>query len=144
MNEDDEFNMRVPRSEKTDWKDDVRYALVSPRFAFNMFDFMDRVESAIAIIGCQYPGWNAYKEIHAEVDKLTEKYKQEFATWCKNNTTRGKWKTLTKENRLRLELHREIWTFLKNYCGKRGMLIEGPRSGVAVDFERESLNDITK
>ena len=53
----DKYYPRVPREEKTDWKSDVRRALVFPSFARSPWEFKHRVQSAISIISNTYPNW---------------------------------------------------------------------------------------
>ena len=141
--DEDEFYFRVPREEKTDWKNDVRFALISPRFAYNPWDFMDRVEIAIEIVACTYPNWNAYEEVNLGTGKIIKDYREKYALWCKKNPMVKRTRKQRMQLTLKMEMHRAIWTYLKNYCARHGMLIEGPRDSKSVDLEGESL-DVTE
>lgn len=135
----DDYNPRVPREEKTDWKNDVRKALVAPSFATNEWDFKRLVDSSVNILALTYPGWNAFKEVNAEIEKIKSKHNAALVKWCDSNLNAGKFVKRRAELHSDLLMHDEIWTYLKNYAAKYGMLIEGPRNSDAVDFEVENL-----
>lgn len=129
----DEF--RLPITEKTDWKEDIRRALVSPSFAYNDIDFMDRVVNCIHIVGCTYPHWDAYREVNTGVDEILKDYRQQFKDWTEKYTPCKRYTRVSAELNFQVKMHYQIWTFLKNYCAKRGLLVDGPRDSKAVQYE---------
>jgi len=132
---EDEYEMRVPREEKTDWKNDIRRALVSPSFAYNQEDFMKRVESCIDIVACSYPNWDAHQEIKKDVDKIILDFRNKFKKWRLDNEPTKRHRRYLVEKQHQLNMHKKIWEFLKNYCARHGMLVEGPRDSRAIPYE---------
>jgi len=127
MTEYDDYEERVPREEKTNWKVDIQRALISPNFAFNDEDYMRRVVNAKDIIALTFPGWDAKKDIDSGTEKIVAKWRAKFKKWFAENEPMKWHKRYRTEKNHQLEMHREILSFLRNYVAKKGMLVEGPR-----------------
>ena len=140
----DGYTFRVPREEKTDWKEDVRRALVSPAFAFSDEDFMNRVIVAVKIVGNSYPNWDAFKEVTRDVAVIVQDYREQFKVWKKKNLPTRRAKIFFAEKHLQKEMHEKIWEYLKNYCASRGLLIEGGRDSRPVDYNEGSSYELTE
>ena len=133
---DEEFIGRVPPSEKTNWKDEIRRALVYPKYcSHNPILFMSAVDSAKEIVANSYPGWNAFKEINEEVNKIKAEFKKKYDDWRKDSPNVRKSKKYLVEMSLNVEMNKKIWTFLKNYVAIHGMLTSGPHDSRPVKYE---------
>ena len=134
-----EYENRLPKDEKTNWREDIRRALIKPSLTNNPEYFMEAVDSAIDIVACTYPGWNAFKEVHEKVDAIVKDYRTRFINWKLANEPMRRAKRYLKGKEFQLVMHTDIWTFLKNYCAKKGLFIDGPHDTQATKYGKDQL-----
>ncbi len=136
MEETDEYIGRVPPSEKTNWKIEIQKALVFPKYVIHSpFRFMDAVNSAVEIVACNYPGWNAFKEVNDKIEEIKKEYQQKYKDWENENLPTRKWLRYKTEVAINFEMNKKIWEYLKNYVAIHGMLTEGPRDTRPMKYE---------
>ena len=135
---DDVYVFKVPRDEKTKWKEDIRRALLRPDYAISPEDFCRKVKQAVDVVALEYPNWNAYKEISEGISEIENKWINKFEEWIKKNEPMKWYKRYNTEKQFKFKNHHEILIFLRNYCARYGMLTEGPRDSRAIPYGKEN------
>jgi hypothetical protein len=135
--ENNDFIPRVPKTEKTDWKNDIRHALVQPIYAVNDYHFMDLVEDAKNIVANTYPGWDAYSDVTEKVKEIRDKWIGYWTDWKDKNIPCKRYTRMRAKHFCNVQMNQEIWTFLKNYCAIRGIMVEGPRDSQSVSYDED-------
>ena len=114
--------------DKTDWRVTLHRKLEACVDAENTFFYNRRVESLVSAASAQYPGWNAEAEIDAEIIRLNQRYTGLWDDWLGDNLTKTKWQKYGYYKQLSYLKHKEIFTFIKNMCARKRMLLWGSKT----------------
>lgn len=114
--------------DKTDWRVTLHRKLEACVDAEGTVYYRRRVKSLISAASAQYPGWNAEKEIKDYIIICENEYNKLWDDWLENNLTKSKWQKYNYNKHLDYMIHRDIFTFIKNMCARKRMLLWGSKS----------------
>ena len=121
--------------DKTDWRVTLHRKLEACVDAMGTEYYNRRVKSLISAASAQYPGWDAEKEITKYVKDREYHYTNMHNLWLETNPTRGRWQKYFYEKALITMLHQDIFTFIKNMCARKRMLLWGSLDSKSVGYD---------
>ena len=114
--------------DKTDWRVTLHRKLEACVDAEgNDFYYPKRVKSLISAAAAQYPGWDAEEEINKYVTQRKKITLILWDTWLDDNLTKRRWQKYNYKRQLGLIECKDIFTFIKNMCARKRMLLWGSK-----------------
>lgn len=124
--------------DKTDWRITLHRKLEDCVNAEGSLWYIKRVQSLISAYSASYPNWDAKGDLENKIRELETEYTVEWEKWLKKNSTAKRWVKYNTKLSFRIQLHKDIFEYIKNTCASRRMLLWGHKrigGGTQIPYE---------
>jgi len=124
--------------DKTDWRMTIHRKLEACINAEGTFFYPHAVQSLISAVSAEFPNWDAKTEINDKIHEREIYYNSIYDKWVNENSTKRKWKKYNYERKLYMQLHKDVFEFVKQMLAKKRMLLWGTKrieGGTQIPYE---------
>lgn len=123
--------------DKTDWRRTIHKCLEECVLHEDTLRYPQTVKSLISAVSATYPSFDAEALINKYISELKEKYRKDIKEYILKNP--DNWYHPGKRNTIEPQIvndyYKDIFTFIKNLCATKRMLLWGSAESEAIGYD---------